>query len=182
MWVNQSHYRDTNYTMNNHTVWNKVNHYILGFRHECKMNISRCSLCFYLQHRGLSSVTRRCSARQSHSEGPCSVGGWNDSGSLGSPPSPTPEHTYDQTFNTTQWWNFFWRPVLGVSFHPHHDNQGYVCWSQSFKSFRPVGGPPVVEGGTSNIEPARRVDGQLPIDEVLVPFTLQHWDREEDRP
>lgn len=58
--------------------------------------------------------------------------------------------------------------------HQHHDYQGYVCWSQSFKSFWAVSGPPVVESGTGNIEPAWRVDGQLPIDKVLVPFTLQH--------
>lgn len=67
---------------------------------------------------------------------------------------------------------------VGVSFHCYHDNQGYVCRPQSFKSFWSVSGPPVVEGGTGNIEPARRVNGQLPIDKVLVPFTLQHWDTE----
>lgn len=73
-----------------------------------------------------------------------------------------------------------WRPVLSVlSALPYHDHQGYVCWPQSFKSFRPISGPPVVEGGTCNIEPTWSVNGQLPIDKVLVPFTLQHWDTEE---
>lgn len=58
--------------------------------------------------------------------------------------------------------------------HQDHDDKGHVRWSKSFKSFWSVSGPPVVEGGTSNIESARRVNGQLPIDKVLVPFTLQH--------
>lgn len=61
-----------------------------------------------------------------------------------------------------------------VSFRSHHDDQGHVCWPQSFQSFWCVSGSPVVEGGTGNLEPARRVNGQLPVDEVLVPFTLQH--------
>lgn len=74
----------------------------------------------------------------------------------------------------------FWRPVFSIlSVLSYHDNQGYVCGPQSFKSFWPISGPPVVEGGTCNIEPTWRVNGQLPIDIVLVPFTLQHWDTEE---
>lgn len=57
--------------------------------------------------------------------------------------------------------------------HQHHDNQGYICWPQSFKSFWSVSGSPVVKGGAGNVEPAWSVNGQLPIDKVLVPFTLQ---------
>ena len=56
--------------------------------------------------------------------------------------------------------------------HSYHDNQGHVCWPQSFKSLWSVSGPPVVEDGPADIKPTRRVNGQLPIDEVLVPFTL----------
>jgi len=63
--------------------------------------------------------------------------------------------------------------------HPHHDHQGDVGRPQSFEGLRPVGGPPVVEGGTGNIEPARCVNGQLPIDKILVSFTLQHWTQRE---
>lgn len=133
----------------------------------------------YLQRRELSSVTRRCSARQRQSADPCSVGGWNESGSLGSPPLPAPAHaTKYLTWHDDE--NHLWRPVLSVlSALSYHDHQGYVCWPQSFKSFRPISGPPVVEGGTCNIEPTWSVNGQLPIDKVLVPFTLQHWDTEE---
>lgn len=36
-----------------------------------------------------------------------------------------------------------------------------------------------MEGGTSNIEPTWRVDGQLSIDKVMIPFTLQHWGTKE---
>lgn len=68
-----------------------------------------------------------------------------------------------------------------VSFQSYHDNQGHVCWPQSFKSFWCISGPPVVEGSTGNIKPAWRVNGQLPIDIVLVPFTLQHWDTKRER-
>lgn len=31
------------------------------------------------------------------------------------------------------------------------------------------------------MEAARRVDGQVPVDEVLVPFTLQDWQRRGKR-
>lgn len=63
----------------------------------------------------------------------------------------------------------------GVSLTSYHDNQGYVGRPQGFESLWSISGPPVVEGGARNIEPARRVDGQLPVDEILVSFTLQHW-------
>ena len=56
----------------------------------------------------------------------------------------------------------------------YHDYEGDICGAQSFKSFRSVSGPSVVESGASNVEPARRVNGQFPIDEILVTFTLQH--------
>lgn len=57
----------------------------------------------------------------------------------------------------------------------YHDEQGDVCRPQSFETFRPIGGPPVVERGAGDIEPAWRVNVQLPIDEVLIAFTLQCW-------
>lgn len=62
---------------------------------------------------------------------------------------------------------------------PHHDYQGHVGRPQSFQGFGAVCGTPVVEDGPGDVEPARRVDGQLPVDEVLVAFALQHWDVEE---
>lgn len=55
----------------------------------------------------------------------------------------------------------------------YHDDQGHVGGPQSLESFGPIGGPPVVEGGTGDVEPARCVDGQVPVDEKLVPFILQ---------
>lgn len=55
-----------------------------------------------------------------------------------------------------------------------HDDQGHVRGPQSLEGLRPVSRPPVVEGGSCHAEPARRVDGQVPVDEVLVPFVLQH--------
>lgn len=55
-----------------------------------------------------------------------------------------------------------------------HDDQGHVGGPQSLEGLRPVSGPPVEEGGSCHAEPARRVDGQVPVDEILVPFVLQH--------
>ena len=71
----------------------------------------------------------------------------------------------------------FLKAGFGV-FFSYQDDQGHVCRPQSFKSFWPIRGTSVVEGGTGNIEPARRVYGQLAIDKILVPFTFQHWDKE----
>lgn len=91
-------------------------------------------------------------------------------------------HTTKQKINMAQWWNYadLLRICFEVSFHSYHDNQGHVCWPQSFKSFWCISGPSVVEGSTGNIKPSRRVNGQLPIDIVLVPFTLQHWDTKRE--
>lgn len=36
-----------------------------------------------------------------------------------------------------------------------------------------------MEGGAGNVEPPRGVDGKLPVDKILVTFTLQHWNTEE---
>ena len=138
-------------------------------------------LCFYLRRRQTSSVTRSCVARHNRSADPCWAEGWNDSGSLGSPPSPAPAHKYDQTFNTTTRQNLIQLLLFFcyMRFSYYHDNKGYVCWPQSFKSFWSVSRPPVVKVGTGDIEPARCVDGQLPIDEILFTLTLQHYDTEE---
>lgn len=64
-------------------------------------------------------------------------------------------------------------------FSCYHDNEGHICWPQSLKSFWSVSGPPIVESRSGDFEPARRVNGQFPIDKVLITFTLQHWDTEE---
>lgn len=58
--------------------------------------------------------------------------------------------------------------------HQHHNNQCYICWPQRFKSFWPISRTSIVEGSTGHREPARCVDGQLPIDKELITFTLQH--------
>lgn len=54
----------------------------------------------------------------------------------------------------------------------HHDNKTHVCWPQSFQGFWSISGPPVVEHGAGDIESAWGVNGQLPIDKVLITFTL----------
>lgn len=61
----------------------------------------------------------------------------------------------------------------------YHDNQRYVCWPKSFEGFWPISGSPVMKDGTRDIEPAWCIDGELPIDKVLVSFTLKHWDTEK---
>lgn len=58
----------------------------------------------------------------------------------------------------------------------YHDEEGDICRPQSFETFRSIGGPSVVERGAGDTEPAWRVNAQLPIDEVLIAFTLQRWD------
>lgn len=56
----------------------------------------------------------------------------------------------------------------------HHDDQGHVGGSKCFQGLRFIGRSAVVEGGSRNFKASWRVDGQLAVDEVLIPFALQH--------
>lgn len=130
--------------------------------------------CFHLQRTGLSSVTGGVVPGKANKRIPVQWG----VKSIMDPWVLLPHQhlSRNTTKHLKQWWKCccFLNKDFFSFFFFYHDNQRHVCWPQSFKSFRPISRPPVVEGGTRNSEPARRVNGQLPVNEVLVSFTLQH--------
>lgn len=87
------------------------------------------------------------------------------------------QHLHSVRYSTA----IFLQPINDQSLRPYHDDKCHICWSKSFKCFWSISGSPVVEYGPGDIEPARRIDGQLPINEILVSFILQHWDTTEDK-
>lgn len=56
----------------------------------------------------------------------------------------------------------------------NHDDQGHVGGSKCFQGLRFIGGSAILEGGSCDVKASWRVDGQLAIDEVLIPLALQH--------
>lgn len=56
----------------------------------------------------------------------------------------------------------------------YHDDEGHIDGARGLQGLRLISRPAVVESCPSDVEAARRVDGQLAVDEVLVTFAFQN--------
>lgn len=61
----------------------------------------------------------------------------------------------------------------GKSRGGYHDNECHIGGPHRLQGLGLIGGSAVVESRPGDVEPARRVDGQLAVDEVLVAFAFQ---------
>lgn len=55
----------------------------------------------------------------------------------------------------------------------NHDKEGDIGGSQRLQRLRLLWGPPVVEGGASNVKAPGGIDGELPVDEIFTTLPSQ---------